>query len=386
MAAASSICRELRLRDYRNFTELELQFPAAGAAIIGENGAGKTNLLEAIYYLEIFRSFRGAPDEQLVRFDAPAFHLRGRFEDTQSGRIQEVTAAYETKGRRKRVTLNGAEAERLSEAIGHVGAVIFSPSDVSIVAGSPGERRRYLDIVLSLHEPGYLHALQRFRQALRQRNSMLRQGAPATLLEAWTEPLLTPATRVMAARAQWVSAYAARFAERYAAISGGLRAEMRYAPGGRIDASVAGDAAALRPALEAELARVAGRERERGMTLAGPHRDDLAILLATDNGPVDLRNFGSGGQVRTGVIALRLVETESLRAASGRLPIILLDDVFAELDPGRSRRILELLENEEHGQVILTAPKESDVDLGAQGTGFVSSLASWRIAGGRVTA
>ena len=115
-------------------------------------------------------------------------------------------------------------------------------------------------------------------------------------------------------------------------------------------------------------------------------RAALAILLATDNGPVDLRNFGSGGQVRTGVIALRLVETESLRAASGRLPIILLDDVFAELDPGRSRRILELLENEEHGQVILTAPKESDVDLGAQGTGFVSSLASWRIAGGRVTA
>lgn len=384
MAAASSICRELRLRDYRNFTELELQFPAAGAAIIGENGAGKTNLLEAIYYLEIFRSFRGAPDEQLVRFDAAAFHLRGRFEDTGSGTGVEVTAAYETKGRRKRVTVNGGETERLSEAIGHVGAVIFSPSDVSIVAGSPGERRRYLDIVLSLHEPGYLQALQRYRQALRQRNTMLRQGAPAALLEAWTEPLLSPAARVMAARARWVDAYAPRFADRYTAISDGLRAEMRYAPGGRIDASTAGDEATLRAALEAELARVAGRERERGMTLVGPHRDDLAILLATANGLVDLRNFGSGGQVRTGVIALRLVETESLRAAHGRMPIILLDDVFAELDPGRSRRILELLEGAEHGQVILTAPKASDVNLGARGTEFVSSLAAWQIAGGRV--
>lgn len=320
-----------------------------------------------------------------MRFDAAAFHLRGRFEDTGSGTGVEVTAAYETKGRRKRVTVNGGETERLSEAIGHVGAVIFSPSDVSIVAGSPGERRRYLDIVLSLHEPGYLQALQRYRQALRQRNTMLRQGAPAALLEAWTEPLLSPAARVMAARARWVDAYAPRFADRYTAISDGLRAEMRYAPGGRIDASTAGDEATLRAALEAELARVAGRERERGMTLVGPHRDDLAILLATANGLVDLRNFGSGGQVRTGVIALRLVETESLRAAHGRMPIILLDDVFAELDPGRSRRILELLEGAEHGQVILTAPKASDVNLGARGTEFVSSLAAWQIAGGRVT-
>ncbi len=121
------------------------------------------------------------------------------------------------------------------------------------------------------------------------------------------------------------------------------------------------------------------------MTFVGPHRDDLAILLHTANGAVDLRNFGSGGQVRTGVVALRLIESESLRAARGRLPIILLDDVFAELDPGRSRRILELLEAEEHGQVILTAPKASDVDLGAPGAAFVSSLAAWSIAGGRVT-
>ncbi len=213
---------------------------------------------------------------------------------------------------------------------------------------------------------------------------MLKQGAARTLLEAWTEPLLVPAARVMSSRARWVDAYAARFADRYAAISEGLRAELRYAPGGRIDAATAGDEQTLRAALEAELARVAERERERGMTLVGPHRDDLAVLLQTANGLVDLRNFGSGGQVRTGVIALRLIETESLRAARGRLPIILLDDVFAELDPGRSRRILALLEGEEHGQVILTAPKASDVDLGQRGTDFVSSLAAWRIAAGQV--
>ncbi|MGH7444252.1 MAG: DNA replication/repair protein RecF [Longimicrobiales bacterium] len=385
MAVASYVCRELRLRDYRNFTELALSFPTDGVAIIGENGAGKTNLLEAIYYLEIFRSFRGAPDEQLVRFDAPAFWLRGRFEDTATGTVQEVTAAYEPKSKRKKVTVNGVEPERLGDAIGHVGAVVFSPSDVSIVAGAPGERRRFLDILLSLHEPGYLAALQRFRQALRQRNVMLKRGAAQDLLEAWNEPLLAAAVRVMTTRARWIADHAARFAERYTVIGGGARAELRYVPAGRIAADDAGDETVLRAALDAELGRVARRERERGMTLVGPHRDDLAILLDTDGGAVDLRNFGSGGQVRTGVVALRLIETESLRAARGRLPIILLDDVFAELDPGRARRILELLEAEEHGQVILTAPKASDVDLGAAGTGFVSSLVAWNIAAGQVT-
>src|SRR5688572_10356323 len=144
--------RQLRLRQFRNFAELEQEFPPAGVAIIGENGAGKTNLLEAIYYLEIFRSFRGAPDEQLVRFGAEAFHVRGRFEDECGARI-EVGAGFEARGRRKKVMLDGTEPERLGDALGQAGAVIFSPADVRIVLGSPAERRRFLDIVLSLNRP-----------------------------------------------------------------------------------------------------------------------------------------------------------------------------------------------------------------------------------------
>jgi DNA replication and repair protein RecF len=131
----------LHLRNYRNFAEQVLEFPAQGAAIVGDNGQGKTNLLEAIYYLEIFRSFRGAPDEQLVRFGEEVFRVEGRLADDE-GRERSVSAAFDRRARKKKVAVNGAEPDRLGDALGQVGAVIFSPSDVELVAGGPGARRR----------------------------------------------------------------------------------------------------------------------------------------------------------------------------------------------------------------------------------------------------
>ena len=383
MSATALVCREIRLRQYRNFAGLELQFPAAGAAIIGDNGSGKTNLLEAVHYLEIFRSFRGAADEQLVRFGAEAFHVRGTFEDQATGRSLEVTAAYEPRTRRKRVTVDGVEAERLGDAIGRLGTVIFSPSDVEIVAGAPGERRRFLDIVLSLNVRGYLDALQRYRQVLRQRNAMLRDGHSNDALDAWNAGLVDSGAFVISARAAWVRAHAERFAQIYAAIGGGAPATLAYDSDVNLDDGEMRDAAGA--SFEARLERVAHRERERGVTLAGPHRDDLAIVMQTGDESVDLRQYGSGGQVRTGAIALRMIEAETVREARGFRPLLLLDDVFAELDVGRSRRILELFRGDRHGQVILTAPKESDVLLDEVGDdALVAPLARWRIAGGEV--
>ncbi|MGH7341829.1 MAG: DNA replication/repair protein RecF, partial [Candidatus Rokuibacteriota bacterium] len=357
-------CRELRLRRFRNFPELDLSFPAAGVAVIGNNGSGKTNLLEALYYLEIFRSFRGAPDEQLTRFGSDAFYLRGVFQEVGSGREREITAAYEPRTGRKRVTIDGVEPDRLGEAIGQVGAVVFSPGDVSLVAGSPGERRRFLDIVLSLNVPGYLEALQRYRQVLRQRNALLRAGTTGPALSAWNDGLVAWGSRIVAARAAWVEAHAASFANRFAEIGGSPPACLGYRPGLHLDegASLSVDAAAR--ALDEAICRAEPRERERRLTLAGPHRDDLAMTANGPDGEIDLRDFGSGGQLRTAAIALRLVEAETIRAARGRPPLILLDDVFAELDPGRSRRVLDTLVAQERGQVVVTAPKESDLGLG----------------------
>ncbi|MGD8277179.1 MAG: DNA replication and repair protein RecF [Gemmatimonadota bacterium] len=379
-------CTRIRLRNFRNFDELELEFPTDGVAVIGDNGSGKTNLLEAIYYLEIFRSFRGAPDEQIVRFGAEAFHLRARFEEPATHEAIDVTAAWEVRSRTKRVTVDDVEPERIGDAIGKAGAVLFSPADVNIVAGSPAERRRFLDIVLSLNVPGYLPALQRYRHALRQRNALLRAGAPAPLLEAWSEGLVAAGSRVLHDRARWTKQHGDAFSRHFEAVGDGMTARLAHRPGLRLEEEAALDTERTAETFARELDRVAQRERERGLTLAGPHRDDLSVLASSDGDAFDLRDFGSGGQLRTAAIALRMIEAETVREARGRAPLILLDDVFAELDAGRSRRILDMLEAGGHGQVILTAPKESDVESReAEGGAFGRNLARWRIAAGRIT-
>jgi DNA replication and repair protein RecF len=380
-APATLVCRELRLRQFRNFAELDLVFPSEGAAVIGPNGSGKTNLVEALYYLEIFRSFRGAADGQLVRFDQEAFHIRGRFEDPGTGSTLEVTAAYEARRGIKRVTVDGVETERLGDALGRIGVVVFSPSDVAIIDGAPGERRRFLDIVLSLNAPGYLPALQRYRQALRQRNALLKDRVGAAQLEPWTVALVDAGAKVMRARAAWVADRAPGFARRYDRIGGeaSARLEYRCSVPDAVDASGGADAAELAEAFRAELDRLAERERDRGTTLRGPHRDDLGFLREDDADGRDLRDFGSGGQQRTAAVALRLVEAATIRESRGRAPIILLDDIFAELDPGRSERLLEQLDDEP-GQAILTAPKASDIEV-RHGT-----LQRWRIARGQIVA
>lgn len=370
----SLVCRELRLRQFRNFDELDLVFPSGGVAVIGPNGSGKTNLIEALYYLEIFRSFRGAADAQLVRFGREAFHIRGRFEDPTSGEELEVTAAYEERRGVKKVTVNGAEPERLGDALGRIGVVAFSPSDVAIIAGAPGERRRFLDIMLSLNVPGYLAALQRYRHTLKQRNALLKDRVPAAQLEPWTVALVETGARVMRARAAWVEASAPGFAERFARIGGEAPARMEYRPS--VADAVTADTD-MGGVLRAELDRVNTREWERGTTLRGPHRDDLDFIAEDRAMERDLRDFGSGGQQRTAAVSLRLVEAATITRARGRAPIILLDDIFAELDPGRSERLLVQLEREP-GQALLTAPKASDIEVRR------GALPRWRISGGEI--
>ena len=344
--------RHAAIRDFRNLEKVDLDFPEAGLALIGENGQGKTNLLEAICYLEVLRSVRGARDQDVVRFGERGFHIAL---SVRTDSDHELGVGFDSAGKRKRVTRDGAALPRLSDAFGGLPAVMFSPRDIQLIAGSPGERRRYLDLVLALTSRRYLSALQHYRAALLRRNAALRDAARnpggENSVAVW-EPALAEAGAVITCeRAQWVREHADEFARICAEIGEEGEPLMSY------QSSLARDGGDMREALAAALDRQRTHDIRRGLTHAGPHRDDLNLDLAGR----ELRIFGSAGQQRTAAIALRMLEAATLRAGCGLEPILLLDDPFAELDVRRSARILELLANAGLGQVILAVPRDTDI-------------------------
>lgn len=370
---------ELSLRHFRNLGVQELDVPSEGVALVGENAQGKSNLLEAIYYLETLRSFRGARDDQLLAFGEEVFRVVGTMDDARSATSApfELAAAFQRRGRKKKVTVDGEAPPRLGDALGHLGAVIFSPADVSMVNEGPAERRRFLDIVLSLNATGYLESLQRYRQVLGQRNAALRDNQPEAMVRAWEPALVSSGARVVEGRRRWLTERQPAFSRYYEEVSGGQPAGLEYRPG--FPLADAADGEEVEEAFRQALIAASDREARTGNTVVGPHRDEVRFFLDGER-ELDVRDFGSGGQRRTVALALRLAEAATIRDTRGRHPVILLDDVFAELDAGRSERVLDLMDREEPGQVILTAPKETDVRFRRD------SLPRWRIACGRIEA
>jgi len=357
---------ELAVRDFRNLARVDIALPPDGIAIVGENGQGKTSFLEALAYVEQLRSVRGARDRDLVRFDAPAFHVHATVHGPD-GMVQ-LGAGADRAGRKK-VTRDGVELPRLTDALGALPSVLLAPRDVTLVSDGPGERRRFLDITLALTSPRYLRALRHYRAALERRNAALRdaqrQRRGGDDAAAWEPALAEHGAVLVAERRDWVAQHAAEFTRLSHAIGEFGEAAMAYATTLPADGDGSG---ALRDAL----ARSREHDLRRGSTHVGPHRDDLALTLDGR----DLRVVGSAGQQRTGAIALRLLEAATLRLRRATLPVLLLDDPFAELDNRRAARVLDLLLEAGVGQVVLCVPRPEEIPR------RFTRLARYRIAGG----
>lgn len=371
MAEPGARIVSLSLRDFRNFERLEMEFPSDGLAVVGDNGQGKTNLLEAAYYLSLLRSVRGARDADVVRFDADGFFIEA---SVCAPDAHAISIGFERAGRRKRVRRDGAVVDRLSDALGTLPAVMFSPTDVELVSGAPSARRRFFDIMLALSSRGYLQALQRYRAALERRNGALRDAARtgahagAAAVDVWEPPLAEHGATLIRARRAWVKQMAGRFAERCAAVGERGEIELRY------ETNVNPNAESVEQMLADALAARRPSDVRYGLTHVGPHRDDLRLSLDGR----ELREFGSAGQQRTAAFALRTLEAETLRDARGASPVFLLDDPFAELDAGRAARVLGLLRDVGLGQTVLAVPRDSDIPE------ELTKLARCRVERGRI--
>jgi DNA replication and repair protein RecF len=353
--------RHLVARGFRNLADLDCEPPAPGLVLLGANAQGKTNLLEAIYYPVLYRSFRGAPDQEVARFDGPGFHLEAELDGGPAG---SVGASYVVAGRRKRILIDGDEPDRLADAVGGWLAVSFLPDDVSLAAGTAADRRGYLDRLLSLADRGYLRSLSRYRGALAQRNSALRQGR-WEVARAFDPPLAASGAEIVARRERWAADAAGQFAAEFESLGEAAGARLRYR---------GGEGLAEPAAWDASLADAWPRDQGRGLTSVGPHRDDLVLEI----GGRPLREFGSNGQQRAAAVALKLIELAALRDARGTEPALLLDDVFAAFDRERQRRLARRLLEVPGRQVFLTAPRTDELppDL---------ALPVWRMEAGKVT-
>lgn len=330
---------------FRNLDSASLCVPPDGVALLGPNGHGKTNLLEAVYYPVLFRSFRGAVDSEITGFEQPGFGLDCQY--IVQDRAHELSVRYTVSPKRKRIAVDGADIDRLADVVGQWLAVAFTPEDTNLVAGPAGERRQYLDRLLSLADPEYLRALSRYRSALSQRNAALKRREPRAA--AAFEPALAAAGAVVIGRRlDWVAEVSTTIGEEFRALGETARVDVRY----RGEPSLAG--ADRWPEV---LAENQARDEARSTTTVGPHRDDLIIEL--DGRPV--RTYGSTGQQRSAAVALKLVEWDTLARTRDVVPALLLDDVFAELDQGRQTCLAERLRHGPRGQLMVSAPRRDEL-------------------------
>lgn len=331
----------LRLRDFRNYARLDVEFPPGFHLLVGDNAQGKTNVLEAIYLLATLRSFRGVGNAQMIRHGERGFFVGGSVLAEAQHELRFYWSAAERK-----LSLDGEPARRVADYYGRVRSVVFCTEDLLLVKGTGRVRRRFIDLLLAQTQPGYLALLQRYVAALQARNALLKKpGTAPDLLDPFTRELVAAGEPLMRHRQELVPRLSALARLAYRRISHDAE-ELRiaYAPSVREDFAV-------------ELGQSSERERHFRMTVLGPHRDDLHLHL--QDRPAG--QFASEGQKRSLAIALKMAQAEYFTGVTGSPPILLIDDVMGELDARRRAGLMPLLERAEHtrGQVFMTCTTEN---------------------------
>jgi DNA replication and repair protein RecF len=334
------IATRLTLRDFRSYAAADVQLGAGLSVVTGRNGAGKTNLLEAIYFACTGRSCRTFNERECVRFGAQLTRLGLRCEE--DGQQHELSVGFQP-GEPKRLRVDGASVERLTDVATRPLVSVFLPDRLELVTGAPALRRAHLDQVVAALRPPRAATRRAYAAALAQRNALvaaIRTGrAGRGSMPAWDAELARHGVALMADRAQVVEELRPRFAEHAAGLGLSGNPDVVYRPRSK---------ATTPDTLAAELAERLESDLERGFTGHGPHRDEL--LLRRDDR--ELRAYGSRGQQRLGLLALLLAEREALAESRGTPPLMLLDDVMSELDAGRRSRLVDLLRA--GGQSLIT--------------------------------
>jgi DNA replication and repair protein RecF len=334
------VLRHLTLHQFRNYPSLRREFSPSLNVLVGANAQGKSNLLEAVYLLATSKSMRGSKDEELIRWDAPASVVTGEALREKANDLELEVALSRTE--KKSLVVNTIRVPRMMEFIGQLKAVSFSASDLETVRGEPSRRRRFLDLEISQLSPSYCHALACYRKVIEQRNRLLKlmrdRSMRATVEEtlgAWTEQMVTYGSRLVERRAQFLHQLQEFAHPIHSLLTGQAeRLTLAYHPTFKAPE----DPQEIQEAFRTALGEVREEEFRRQLSVVGPHRDDVTLLV---NGR-DVRTFGSQGQQRTVALSIKLAEVELMRDLTGEAPVCLLDDVFSELDARRRAHIFDV--------------------------------------------
>ena len=341
------ILKKLSILNYKNIEQADLVFSVKMNCFIGQNGMGKTNLLDAIYYLSFCKSSTNPIDSQVMRHEEDFFVIQGLYE-TEDGSEEDIYCGMKRK-QKKHFKRNKKEYKRFSEHVGFVPLVMVSPSDGGLIAGGSDERRKFMDVAISQYEKRYLTALIDYEKALAQRNALLKmeEEPDLELLGLWEEMMAEAGTVVYQFRKAFIEEFTPIFCKYYKQISQ-EKEEVSLAYVSH------GDRGSLLEVIRDSRAK----DRVMGYSLHGIHKDDLVMML----GGYPIKREGSQGQNKTYLIALKLAQFDFLKRASNTAPLLLLDDIFDKLDATRVEQIIRIVSGEDFGQIFISDVNREHLD------------------------